>query len=475
MVSNMSNKIKFAVIADPHYYSEKLGCEGNAYERRAGSDQKMLAPSKGTVTAALDLIKESDAQFLMIAGDLSNDGELCSHEEMREILYEFKKHMPVYVITATHDWCCDGNPRRYEGDNVYHDVETVPPEALHEFYKDFGPDESLSEFHTHQDKVSFVVRPCEGITVFCLDDDQNGEGGSGYSEEHFKWITEQTEEAKKRGDIVLGMQHHHLHLTEFDRVINGKGSVEYRERLCTKFADIGFPVMFTGHSHMQHIRRLETASGNQFFEINVGSISGYPAPIVYCEADADGLDIRTEHLEAFTYNGETFTNEYLKNHATALFADVIAAASTNDKRKFAALVEAVGMSNEKSFKIWKFAKPVLKWLDKLTVKKAARIMNFISFGKAIDKKAAKEIGDTKVKDIIFATFHSILDGSLVKHEEGSAYYIVVTQALAFPLRLIKKLRIKNGGLIRTLTHLKNAAPELMTGGPLDNNNYYIKF
>lgn len=123
-------------------------------------------------------------------------GSFALTKKIREMLYDFKKHMPVYVITATHDWCCDGNPRRYEGENVFHDVETVAPEQLHHFYKDFGPDEALSEFHTHQDKVSYVVRPCEGVTVFCLDDDQNGEGGSGYSDEHFKWITEQTEEAK---------------------------------------------------------------------------------------------------------------------------------------------------------------------------------------------------------------------------------------------------------------------------------------
>ena len=466
---------KFAVIADPHYYSEKLGCTGKAYERREDSDQKMLVKSRGTVLAALEEIKKSDAEFLMIAGDLSNDGERCSHEEMREILYEFKKHIPVYVITATHDWCCDGNPRRFDGDNVYNDVDTIPPEELHEFYKDFGLNDSLSEFHTHQDKVSYVVRPCEGVTVFCLDDDQNGEGGSGYSDEHFKWIAEQTAEAKKRGDIVFGMQHHHLHLTEFDHVINGKGSVEYRERLCKKFADIGFPVMFTGHSHMQHIRRIDSENGNPFYEINVGSISGYPAPIVFCEATQDGLDIQTEHLKTFTYNGVEYSNDYLKEHATAMFTKVIAAATSNEKEKFSALVACLGISEEKANKMWKFVKPLLKWLDKLTVKKAARIMNFISFGKAIDKKAAKGIGDLKVKNIIFSTFHSILDGSLEKHEEGSAYYIVFTQALAFPLRLVTKLRIKNGGLIRTLTHLKNAAPELMTGGPLDNNNYFIKF
>lgn len=471
----MKKLSKFAVIADPHYYSEKLGCTGEAYERRAGSDQKMLAPSKGTVAAALEAVKNSDAKFLMIAGDLSNDGELCSHEEIREMLYEFKKHKPVYVITATHDWCCDGNPRRYEGENIFHDVETVGPDKLHDFYKDFGPDEALSEFHTHQDKVSYVVRPCEGVTVFCLDDDQNGEGGSGYSDEHFNWITEQTEEAKKRGDIVFGMQHHHLHLTEFDRVINGKGSVEYRERLCKKFADIGFPVMFTGHSHMQHLRKIYSDKGNPFYEMNVASISGYPAPIVYVEAFENGLDMKTEHIESFSYNGETYTNEYLKQHATRLFTKVIDAAVKNEKRDFSALIVGIGVSEEKANKLWKFAKPLLKWLDKLTVKKAARILNFISFGKAIDKKAAKEIADVKITAVIFSTFHSILDGSLTKHEEGSAYYAVFTQALAFPLRLVKKLKIKNGGLIRTLTHLKNAAPELMTGGPLDNNNYYIEF
>ena len=124
---------KFAVIADPHYYSEKLGVSGESYRRRAGSDQKMLAESKGTVKAALDEIKNSDAEFLLIAGDLSNDGERVSHEEMREMLYDFKKTKPVYVVTATHDWCCDENPRRYEGSEVFHDVETLGAGELRDF------------------------------------------------------------------------------------------------------------------------------------------------------------------------------------------------------------------------------------------------------------------------------------------------------------------------------------------------------
>ena len=125
-------------------------------------------------------------------------------------------------------------------------------------------------------------------------------------------------------------------------------------------------------------------------------------------------------VKTFTYNGVEYSNDYLKEHATAMFTKVIAAASSNEKEKFSALVACLGINEEKANKIWIIAKPLLKWLDKLTIKKAARIMNFISFGKAIDKNAANEIADTKVKDVVFATFHSILDGSLIKHEEGSA-------------------------------------------------------
>lgn len=464
---------KFAVIADPHYYSEKLGTSGESYRRRAGSDQKMLAESKGTVKAALDEIKNSDAEFLLIAGDLSNDGERVSHEEIREMLYEFKKTKPVYVVTATHDWCCDENPRRYEGDRVFHDVETLGPGELRDFYKDFGPKEADAEYFTHLNNSSYVVTPKKGISVFCLNDDQNGKGSSGYSDEHFEWIKEQTKKAQERGDFVFGMQHHHLYLTEFERAINGKGSVEYRKEQASKFADIGFKIMFVGHSHMQHIRRHISENGNEYYEVNVGSISGYPAPIAYCEIKDGNLSIDVSHLKTFEYNGKTYGNDYLKNHATALFQNVITAASTNEKREFSALMESVGMSNEKSNKLWIVARPVLKKLDTLTVKSAARLFNSLTFGKAINKNAAAEIGDTKVKDMIFEAFCSLLDGSLSVHDEGSAYYTVFTDALCAPYKIVRKLRIKNNSLLRTLDHLKNAAPEIMTGGPLDNNHFNI--
>jgi hypothetical protein len=160
----------------------------------------------------------------------------------------------------------------------------------------------------------------------------------------------------------------------------------------------------------------------------------------------DGIQINTDYLDSFTYDGKTYTNDDLREHATLLFKNVIDAAHTGDKRRFEALMESLSMSHEKADKLWKKAKPALKWLSKLRVRKAARLINFLACGQQIDRKAAKEIGDTYVTQIIYDTFAAILDGSRDKHPEGSAYYKVFVGACAFPLKMVKRFHIKNGGL-----------------------------
>lgn len=471
----MKKEVKFAIIADPHYYSEKLGNSGFAYTMRANSDQKMLAHSRAVITAALEEIKNSDAEFLLIAGDLTNEGERVSHEEMRHLLYDFQKNMPVYVITATHDWCSSGKPKRFEGNKFYSDVETLKPEELRDYYKDFGPQEALSEFFTHQNKSSYVIRPVDGVSVFCLDDDQDGNGNSGYSEEHFNWIKQEVEKAKSRGDKIFGMQHHHMLLTEFDRVINGKGSVERKERLCRDFADIGLSIMFTGHSHMHHIRRIENENGNHFYEFNVASVCGYPAPIVYCTLTEDGIDTKTEHLKKYIYNGTEYTNAHLKAHATFLFENVLNSAKKNSKIEFITLLTAIGVPGKKAKKMWLFAGDFLKLINSLSVYHTAKILNFFTFGKAINKNDAKQLKDIQLTDMIFSAFHSILDGSIIKHPVGTAYYNVFTRALSLPLKIVKKLRIKNNSIIRILTHIEKASHEIMTGGEIDANKAKLYF
>lgn len=109
-------------IADTHHYSKTLGTTGKAYELRSGSDQKCLAETDEIIDSAFSQIGDSDTDAVFILGDVTNDGEMVSHLEFREKLYSLQKKKDVYIITATHDWCCDENPRRFVGDNTYHNA-----------------------------------------------------------------------------------------------------------------------------------------------------------------------------------------------------------------------------------------------------------------------------------------------------------------------------------------------------------------
>lgn len=83
--------MKLTFIADTHHYSKTLGTSGRAYELRSGSDQKCLAETGEIIDAAFKQIAESDTDAVFILGDVTNDGEMVSHIEFREKLYELKK------------------------------------------------------------------------------------------------------------------------------------------------------------------------------------------------------------------------------------------------------------------------------------------------------------------------------------------------------------------------------------------------
>jgi hypothetical protein len=226
---------------------------------------------------------------------------------------------------------------------------------------------------------------------------------------------------------------------------------------------------------MHHIRRIENENGNHFYEFNIASICGYPAPIVYCTIDEDGIDTKTELLKKYTYNGTEYTNDYLKAHATFLFENVLNSAKKNSKIEFITLLTAIGIPNKKARKLWLFAGDFLKLINSLSVYHTAKILNFFTFGKAINKADAKQLKNIQLTDMIFSAFHSILDGSITKHAVGTPYYNVFTRALSLPLKIVTKLKIKNKSILRILSHINNASHEIMTGGEIDANEAKLGF
>ena len=78
----MGEPLKFHLITDLHHYAASLGTTGSAYEWRSQSDQKCLAETGAIIDAAVDWLLQSEIDIILVAGDVSCDGEKESHLEL---------------------------------------------------------------------------------------------------------------------------------------------------------------------------------------------------------------------------------------------------------------------------------------------------------------------------------------------------------------------------------------------------------
>ena len=108
-------KFKFFFITDPHYFAKSLGAYGEEYERFMDFEQKCYAETPYINDAVLEYLANStESDTILIAGDLSFNGEKESHKEYSAKLRELKeKGKRIFVVTAGHD--IEPNPFSYPG------------------------------------------------------------------------------------------------------------------------------------------------------------------------------------------------------------------------------------------------------------------------------------------------------------------------------------------------------------------------
>lgn len=451
--------LKLTFIADTHHYSKTLGTTGRQYELRSGSDQKCLAETGDIIDAAFEQIAESDTDCVLIAGDVSNDGEVVSHKEFKEKLDRLAKKKKVYLITATHDWCCDENPRRYADNFVYSDVETMPSFKLYDFYKDYTIKDAIAKFETHLGTYSYVVQLNDKVRLLALNDDQNGKGRAGFKPDHFDWIDKQIKKANDDGCLMIGMEHHLL-IPHINSLLTGGGTcVGDREYVASRLADDGLKYMFVGHSHIQNTDDFTSPAGNKITEVNIGSLVGYPAPIVNVTINEDmTLSYEVEHLKEFKIDGTpTDAQEYLKEHWLNVVHNVL---NCNTKYQFAERVNALQANSDDLAKFFFAIKPVLSFVRNDTVGQAYNKLKNLGMSRILDEKWVEEYKDTKITDFIDRLMLSAMDGSTVKYDRNSTYYKLVMAIVSVPSKILKS----NNDMKRLIFAVDN----LLTGGKYDN-------
>lgn len=414
IIGSNNEPLKIQFITDTHYFSRKLGTEGKAYDNAESKSQKVIKDSDLVIKAGFDMLcEDKSTDIVVLAGDTTKDGELESHKEFIEMLYDLKaRGKRVYVITATHDYRWKGIASGFDGDN---EIEVPAVEERHDLwdmYYDFGPNEAISY---HRESMCYVVQLAPGYRLFALNDDTNykpeGESGSGYSDDCMKWILEQLEDAKKNDQYVIAMTHHPMISSSPFYSIIGKGDMQRNHETTREiFADAGLSCMLTGHTHVHDISVITTKKGNKFYDISCGAMGGCPPTMRTVTFDPKNAKIDVDtvmitDVPGLDTNGKPF-DEYMRGFFFGMIGEVIWAMG-NDIDRLAEMAPSFSIPGEKVKKLAWIIKPIGKFLNKLTFKKMWKLCKKEC---GLKKSDIADIADNKVVDFILELVQNLYCG-----------------------------------------------------------------
>ncbi|HEY9162029.1 MAG TPA: metallophosphoesterase [Desulfomonilia bacterium] len=275
---------RFIVMSDLHYYDPALGISGKAFQEYVADDRKLLKESQEILTQAISDVSKETADFVIICGDLTKDGEMVTHTAVARYLGILKQSgKAVYVIPGNHD-VANGMAVKYTGDKSER-VPNISAEQFTEIYAPFGYQAALDR---DRHSLSYLAEPKPGLWLLALDScrwkENPAQGhpvtGGVFSADTMSWIKDILTRAKNENKAVLAMMHHGV-LEHYPT--NEKNYPEYLvkdyDKIARMFAGYGVPLVFTGHFHAQDITEKTYEGGKLFvFDVETGSLVTYPCP-----------------------------------------------------------------------------------------------------------------------------------------------------------------------------------------------------
>ena len=300
--------MKFAVLSDIHYISRRMMLEGTPEHVRLQPDV-----SEQALRQACEV---EDADVLLLTGDLTDRGDVLSHEDLIAFLRELKKSgKRIYVTTATHDFDHHKAYTRKYGDtratfaespwdeswfeketSVYKEfvtedckdmseaectpelVQPCTPEELWDMYREFGRDDAFSVCDS---AFSYCVALDDDTWCLMLNDNFRNEEAKHnvsvtYSPACWRWIRKLVKRAQAEGKTLFACTHHPL-LPPVPAYKLGAGDRDMRRaEVGHMLADVGVRLAFTGHTHFADVGFLRSRRGNLLCDISTPSVRFYP-------------------------------------------------------------------------------------------------------------------------------------------------------------------------------------------------------
>lgn len=334
-----SKTLSFAAISDVHYYPREL--TGNYCEAFLDSLETSIGrepyESEGLLNSALAALEEhaksNGMEYVIVSGDLTADGEYIAHEKFAERMEQFEAEtgLKVLVTSGNHDINRTDTATTFE--NGYEEpTRAITPEEFLEVYKNLGYDLA---YHTYVpttgkgNMLSYSVR-ADGFRIIMMDTGKYsadmtedgtdvGETAGAMSEEFLQWVFDEIEDAKAKGETVLGVNHHNLvpHFHNEYKIMKGFNLDGWQE-ITEQLADAGMHFSLTGHIHMNDIAQLTSDDGETLTEVSMSSLTSFPNYFREFEITTDNTGKTELDVESFdvdcvlpvTVDGVTFEQPF---------------------------------------------------------------------------------------------------------------------------------------------------------------------
>lgn len=277
------NQVKVAALSDIRYQAGAADKEG-----------LLLSKSGALLDAAIERVKSSDADALLVTGDLTNDGRKASHEYVAKKLAEVEAEgIDVFVIPGEHDIREGGT------------ATAVSRAVFETIYKDFGYSESQQD----ADSASYVADLGNGFKVV-MNDSVAGDGVGQMS----RWVIDRAKAETAKGTTVFAATHHPtVSRTSVDKIFidllntihNAELTLDKAYKIYTDdpaaaaknlglvdrtsvpwekavaLADAGVKYVLSGHGGSLSIAGASTNSGAEFVDIMSGSLVNASSSVRY--------------------------------------------------------------------------------------------------------------------------------------------------------------------------------------------------
>lgn len=350
---------------DVHYFAPSLTDNGAAFKQYvAAGDGKQLAYSDEITDAFLEDVEAKKTDVLIISGDLTNNGEKTSHEELAKKLAQVEKAgTQVFVVPGNHDI---NNPwaRKFEKDKQL-PTDTITPTDFSKIYGDFGYKDAIS---SDDFSLSYLAAPSSKVWLLMLDTaiyKTNMQQGTpttegGLTTGTLDWVKECSALAEKNGAKLIPVMHHNL--TNHSDVIQRGFTINYNQQVIDTLTAGNMEFSLSGHIHTQNIRTAKSTDGKEITDIVTNALSVYPhkyGNITYSAKNknftyqSQKLDIESwakEHgktdknlLNFDQFDYDTFYNSgYDKAIMDLMTNDAYKTYSQSDKEKMA---DTMGLNN----------------------------------------------------------------------------------------------------------------------------------